>query len=138
MMTSLNLEQSLEISNLCHRIASLNSQICSISCINKNGRVIETKLCDDRIFTDLSPQELEMLYMQRKLQTSMNRELDEKFGTMNYIVSDRDSVLEFIFPFYDGIILVITRPEIIIQNFAKKTSKIITKFKFGEEVQTLR
>lgn len=79
-----------------------------------------------------------MLYMQRKLQTSMNKELDEKFGTMNYIVVERSSVLEFIFPFYDGIILVVTRSEITIQHFAKKISKIILKFEFGEEVKTLR
>ena len=78
MLSPLKLERSLEISTLCQKIISLHSQILCVSAVNKNGRIIDSKLRDDSSTTNLSGQELEMLYMQRTLQTSMNKEFDKR------------------------------------------------------------
>ena len=48
-----------------------------------------------------------MLFMQLTLQTSMNKEHDKKLGIQNYTIIDREYAFELIFPFYDGIMLVI-------------------------------
>ena len=76
--------------------------------------------------------------MQLTLQTSMNKEHDNKFGIINHTIIDRKYAFELIFPFYDGIILVITDSNVLIKNLAEKISKIIREFEFGSEVKALK
>ena len=122
---STNLEQSLEISNVCQDILSIHPKIHFSCYINRNGRIVESKLCDDRLITDLTNQELEMRYMQCKLQSSTNMEFESKIGHLDYTLVCRKSTLEFIFPFLDGIIFVIANKDIPIQSTSKKILELL-------------
>ena len=122
---STNLEQSLEISNVCQDILSIHPKIHFSCYINRNGRIVESKLCDDRLITDLTNQKLEMRYMQCKLQSSMNMEFESKIGHLDYTLVCRKSTLEFIFPFLDGIIFVIANKDIPIQSTSKKILELL-------------
>ena len=137
-MSPPNLERSLGISRLCQSLISLNSQIQFASVINKNGRMLDSKLRDESTITKLSSKEFEMLFMQLTLQTSMNKEQDNRLGIQNYTIIDREYAYELIFPFYDGITLVITDTNISINELAKKISKMVKEFEFGSEVKVLK
>lgn len=137
-MKTTSLEQSLGIANMCQDILSIDHRIHFSCCINRNGRIVESKLCDDGLITDLTSQELEMRYMQCKLQTSMNKEFEDKIGHLDYTLICRESTLEFIFPYYEGIILVIADKIIPIQSTGTKILELINVFRFGSEVSNLR
>ncbi len=79
-----------------------------------------------------------MLYTQCKLQSSMNMEFEDKLGYLSYTLICRESTLEFIFPFYDGIIFVSLDRDISIQNISKKISELILKFEFDSGAENLR
>lgn len=66
----------------------------------------------------------------------MNKEFEEKLGHLSYTLIRRESTLNFIFPFYDGIIFVIADKEIPIQDIEGKISELITRFDSG--MQKLR
>ena len=76
--------------------------------------------------------------MQLTLQTSMNKEQDNRLGIQNYTIIDREYAYELIFPFYDGITLVITDTNISINELARKISKMVKEFEFGSEVKVLK
>jgi len=137
-MKTTSLEQSLGISNMCQDILSIDNKIHFSCYINRNGRIVESKLCDDGLITDLTSHELEMRWMQCKLQSSMNMEFEEKVGHLEYTLVCRESTLEFIFPFYESVIFVITNKEIPIQSTGKKILELINIFRFGSEVNNLR
>ena len=132
-MAPLNLEQSLEISKLCQVIISLNPGIHVVSVVNKNGRILNIKLRNDSTTRNLTSQEIEMLCMQRVLQTSMNKELDAKLGALNYTISYRNFMLELIFPLLNGIIFVGADSEIYIQKLVKTISEAINDYKFNSD-----
>ena len=137
-MKTTSLEQSLGISKMCQDILSLDCKIHFSCYINRNGRIAGPKFCNDGLITDLTSQELEMRYMQCKLQSSMNKEFEEKIGHLDYTLICRKSSLEVIFPFYDGIFFIITDKRIEIQRVCKEIIEFINVFKFGSEVSNLR
>ena len=139
-MASLSLERSLNVAKVCNNIISFIPGIHFVSVINKNGRMIDTKLSDDSNTKNLTQQELEMLYIQRALQTCMNKELDEKWGSLYYTISGRDSMLEFIFPFNNEIIFIATNNDLSIQDTVRQISELFkelelkTKIEVGDEI----
>jgi len=128
----------LEISNLCQDILFVHPMTRCSSFINGNGRITESKFRDDRNITGLTRQELETLYMQCKLQSSMNKEFDEKLGHLSYTLIRRESTLNFLFPFFNGVIFVIMDNEISIQNIVNKISELIIKYEFDLEIEKLQ
>lgn len=105
-MLPLNLEQTLEISGLCKSILQIDKGVICVSVINKRGRIIESESRAEDLLRCLSKTEIEMLYMQRALQTSMIRELDRKHGGWNCTVTERDFVTEVILPLGEGLVFV--------------------------------
>ena len=134
LISSPSLERNLKISNLCQDILSIHPKTRCSSFINRNGRVVESKFRDDGNNTGLTCQELEMLYMQCKLQSSMNTEFNRKLGHLRYTLICRESALEFIFPFCDGVIFVSLDKDIPIQSVSKNISELMAKFESGSEV----
>ncbi|PIN97831.1 MAG: hypothetical protein COU45_00840, partial [Nitrosopumilus sp. CG10_big_fil_rev_8_21_14_0_10_33_7] len=65
------------------------------------------------------------------LQSSMNQEFEDKVGHLDYTLICRESIFEFIFPFYEGVIFVIVDKEIPIQSTSKKILQLMTVFGFG-------
>ena len=46
--------------------------------------------------------------MHQILQVSLGRDFDESYGPINYHLTERASIIILTFPFYDGVMLVIT------------------------------
>lgn len=124
MMGPLSFEQTKPFSKLCKDIISLDDRIALVSIINKNGRVIESECSTNKIIENLSHNELEMLFMQRTLQTSMIQDLDDKLGKFNIALIQRESFTEYVFSFYGGVILVILNSHAE-NNIVKQVSELL-------------
>ena len=135
-MASLSLERSLNVAKICNKIISFIPGIHFVSVINKNGRMIDTKLSDDSNTKNLTQQELEMLYIQRALQTCMNKEFDKKLGSLHYTISGRDSMLEFIFPFNNEIIFIATNNDLSIQDTVRQISELFKELELKTMIET--
>ncbi len=127
-MMSSNLERNLAISRLCKDILASNERIFFVSSLNKNGKAIEFQFRNDRIITKMTKQEIEMFYMQRTLQTSLSKEFDDLVGPLNFITLQRETLLELIFPYSEGIILAVCDLDVIPQYLAKKILFILRDF----------
>jgi len=55
----------------------------------------------------------------------MNGEFDCKLGSLNYTLICRESTLDFIFPFYDGVIFVSMDKDIPIHDMSDKILKLV-------------
>lgn len=127
-MLSFNLERNLALSRLCGDILTSNERIFFVSSLNRNGRVVEFKFRNDRLITKMSKSEAEMFFMQRTLQTSLCKEFDDLVGPLNYIAVNRETLLELIFPYAEGLILVICDLDVIPNYLAKKILFILRDF----------
>ena len=128
LLLSPNLKRSVEISNLCKKILSVEPGILQVSFINRNGRMIETTLNNSWESSRLTKQESEMLSMQCTLQLSMNKEFDEKLTRVRYTIIKRESTSDFIFPMFDGIIFVIIDNIVHIQAVDNRISDLISVY----------
>ncbi|MGD8707542.1 MAG: hypothetical protein PVI88_02530 [Nitrosopumilaceae archaeon] len=133
-MISSNLERSKSISILCDEILTSNDNIFFVASLNKNGKAIDYKLRNDRLITKMKRQETEMLFMQRSLQISLGMEFDDIMGPLNSILIQRETLLEFIFPYSEGTILVMSDLGVISSFLSKKISFILRNFNW--EIQT--
>ncbi len=131
-------ERSQDVSDFCQSVLSLDRDIVFAGAINKNGRVIESKLRDDGIIKKFNSKELEMLFMQCSLRESMIKDFDTKLGSSKYTLVERDSVSELVFPFHLGIILVLMSPHIYPRKLARKISKLVNEFDLWTEARKLR
>ena len=87
-----NVEQNLAISHLCEDILASNEHIFFVYSINKHGKAVESKSCNDRIFTKMSKQEVEMFCMQRTLQMSLSKEFDNLIEPLNFLTIQRQTL----------------------------------------------
>jgi len=55
----------------------------------------------------------------------MNGEFDGKLGSLSYTLICRESILDFIFPFYDGVIFVSMDKDIPIHDMSDKILKLV-------------
>jgi len=129
-MQTPNLERSLELTRLCQDILSSNDRIYFVTVINKNGRPTESKFRNERIITKFKSQEIEMLYMQRTLQSSLTKEFDDLLGPLDFITIQRETLLEFLFPLSNGIVLVMADLDVVSRYLAKTISFIIRDFEW--------
>jgi len=125
-----NLEQSKVISRLCEEIITSNECLFFVASLNKNGKAIESKLCNDRIIKKITRQETEMLFMQRSLQISLGMEFDDVIGSLNYIIIQRETLVEFVFPYSEGTILAMANLNAIPNFLAKKISFMLRDFEW--------
>lgn len=127
-MMSSNLERSKSISILCDEIITSNDNIFFVASLNKNGKAIDSKLRNDRLIKKMKRQEAEMLFMQRSLQISLGMEFDDLMGPLNSIIIQRETLLEFIFPYSEGTILMLSDQGVIPSFLSKKISFILRNF----------
>lgn len=74
--------------------------------INKNGRMMDFLSRKD---LDISNEKKEILFMQMALQSSMQREFDEEFGSVNFCVIQREKMKFICRPIdTDNMALVVT------------------------------
>ena len=69
-----------------------------------------------------------MFFMQRTLQTSLSTEFDDLIGPLNFITLQRETLLEFLFPYSQGIIFVLSDLDVVSRFLAKKISFILRDF----------
>jgi len=119
-MASSSLERSTSVSRLCKEILSSDEHIYFVTSLNKNGKAIEHHFRNDRIFTKMSAQETEMFFMQRTLQASLSMEFGDLLGPLDFITLQRTTLLEFIFPYSQGAILVLSDLDVVSRYLAKK------------------
>lgn len=105
MLGILSFEQIKIISGFCKSVIAQDEHVLFICAINKNGRIIDMEKRDDYILSALSKHESEIVFMQRILQVSMMRDLDEKLGKLNIAILERQYFTECLIPFYDGAVL---------------------------------
>jgi hypothetical protein len=106
MLGILSFEQIKTVSKFCKEILSQNKRAMFVCALNKNGRVIDMEKKDDSVLSTLSKHESEIVFMQRILQASMMKDLDEKLGKLRFATIEREYFTEYLFPFHDGAILV--------------------------------
>ena len=128
MIYTSNLEQSSELTRLCQDILAANDRIYFVSTINKNGKSTESQFRNDRIITNLTSNEIAMLYMQRTLQSSLTKEFDNVLGSLDFITIQRETLLEFIFPFSNGVVLVMADLDVVSRYLAKTILFLIRDF----------
>ena len=97
MTALLTLERSMQLDNLCELILESNERIHLVVVIDQKGRVIESKMRDDRVTKNLTDQKKEMLFMECALQLSMIRDFDDEFGKLQYTYSTREKISFFSF-----------------------------------------
>lgn len=127
-MISSNLERNQAILRLCQDVLASDERIFFVSSLNKNGKSTEFRFRNDRIITKMSKQEVAMFFMQRSLQTSLSKEFDDLIGPLNYICVQRETLLEFIFPYAEGQILVLCDLDVVPNYVAKKISFLLRDF----------
>ncbi len=105
MLGILSFEQIQIISGFCKNVIAQDEHVLFICAINKNGRIIDMEKRDDSVLSALSKHESEIIFMQRILQVSMIRDLDEKLGKLSIAILERQYFTECLIPFYDGAVL---------------------------------
>ena len=120
MMLTSDLQKSLAISHLCDEILASNDSIFSVSSVNKHGRVIECKFRNDGVIKKMTKHETEVFFMQKSLQVSMSMELDDSLSPLDFIIIRRQTLLEFIFPYSQGLLVVVSTLNIVLRYLAKK------------------
>lgn len=133
MVMSSNLERNLAISKLCKEILATNESVFFVSSLNKNGKVIESEFRNDRIITKMSKQETEMYFMQRTLQISLSKEFDDLIGPLDFIIMQRETLIEILFPYSEGILLVVCDLGVIPRFIGKKISFMLRDFEFTKK-----
>ena len=131
----MNNTQVTEFDELCNSILDINTNIQSVSVINKHGRAIERKTSDDAD-TQVTGQKIEMFFMQCVLTISMGKDFDEEFGEIGYVHIDRKNLSMFSFPVLDHIVLVTSKAAISPISLAKKISDAIKRFKNLQHADT--
>ena len=76
----------------------------------------------------MSKPEIEMFFMQRSLQTSLSKEFDDIVSPLNFITVHRETLIELIFPYSEGYILVECDLEVIPSYLAKKILFVLRDF----------
>jgi hypothetical protein len=104
-MLPLKFDDALRYSDFCCRLIEFNSNIVLAAIINKRGRILEIQR--KVAFSCLGDKELEMLFMQRTLQTTMIKESDDKLGTFAYTLTKREKFYEYTMQLDEGILLMI-------------------------------
>jgi hypothetical protein len=127
---ALSFEQSKLVSKFCKDVLLLDDQVVFVSVISRHGRQIDSVSRGNSSFNDLTKHELEQVYMQRMLQTQMIKDFDDKLSKISVAILERESCIEGIFPFYDGVLLVVFNSHPQILDSVKKTSKSINEFNF--------
>jgi hypothetical protein len=74
----------------------MNKDVNLVAIINKNGRIIDSEFNNSGNLNHISTQELEMITMQRSLQTAMIKEFDNKLSFFKNTITLRDSLVEFV------------------------------------------
>lgn len=121
----------VSLESLCDSVLRLNKSIQSVAILNNKGRVIEK--ISRPLFAKQFPDYFNELFcMGFALQVSMGRDFDEKYGPVNYHISERTNLSIITFPVDENIILItankITSPITLVRKIVDLTSEYRKRF----------
>ena len=115
-----------KLETMCQSILDIDKSIQSVAVINNKGKVEEKT--SRPTFSKQFPDYLNELFcMHQILQVSLGRDFDESYGPINYHLTERASITILTFPFYDGVMLVITDKDASTIMLTRKIASVIKR-----------
>jgi len=128
MKTDNEFKMFIKKSELCDAVCLMNKDVDLVVIINKNGRIVESRFGKDADLGYLSGNQLEMIAMQRSLQTAMIKEFDQNLGSFHQTITIRESHVEFICNMDKEILLVISNANVDVKQFSTSISSLVSTF----------
>ncbi len=128
MKTNNEFKMFIKKSELCNAVYLMNKDVDLVAIINKNGRIVDRKFGKDTELSCLSGSQLEMIAMQRSLQTNMMKEFDQNLSVFEQTVTMRKSHIEFVCNLDEGVLLIVTNINIDVGKFSANLSLLISTF----------
>ncbi len=128
MKTNNEFKMFIKKSELCNAVYMMNKDVDLVAIINKNGRIVDSKFGKDTNLNCLSDNQLEMIAMQRSLQTNMIKEFDRNLSSFHQTVTIRESHIEFICNLDEEVLLIISNANTDIQKFSSNISSLISTY----------
>lgn len=115
------LDQNQQKNNVFAKIRSLlENKLQHLSLINNQGKI--EIIFGNEVVSD--PQRKEMLGMSIKLQNSLQKDFDNEFGLIDYIIIEREHLRFFLFPYSAYVILAVTNKHVKSMTVINKIKKI--------------
>ena len=115
------LEQNQQKNDVFAKIRSfLENKIQYLSLINNQGKI--EIIFGNEIVSD--PQRKEMLGMSIRLQNSLQKDFDNEFGLIDYIIIERENLRFFLLPYSAYVILAVTGKHVKSMHVINKIKKI--------------
>ncbi len=105
-MLPLKFNDTIKFTNFCAEILESDKNIMLVAIINERGRILDLKTRNGPA-QFLDEKDLEMLFMQRTLQTRMIKESDDKLGIFNFTLTKREKFYEYTTQFGEMMMLAI-------------------------------
>jgi hypothetical protein len=128
MKTNYEYKMFIKNSELCNAVFLMNKDVDLVAIINKNGRVVESKFAKDTDLSRLSDSQLEMIAMQRSLQTTMMKEFDQNLSPFHQTITMRESHVEFVCNLDEEVLLVISNVNVDVKQFSTNVSSLVSGF----------
>ena len=113
---------------LCNAVYLMNKDIDLVAIINKNGRIVDSKFGKDTDLNCLSDNQLEMIAMQRSLQTNMIKGFDQNLSSFHQTITIRESHIEFICNLDEEFLLVISNANTDVKKFSSNIFSLISAY----------
>lgn len=115
------LGQNQQKNNVFAKIRSLlENKIQCLSLINSQGNI--ENIFGNEIISN--PQRKEMLGMSIRLQNSLQKDFDDEFGLIDYIIIERENLRFFLLPYSSYVIFAITSKHVKPVRIINKIKKI--------------
>ena len=128
MKTNNELKMFIKKSELCNAVCLMSKDIDLVAIINKNGRIVESKFGKDTDLSCISDSQLEMIAMQRSLQTTMTKEFDQNLSSFHQTIIMRESHVEFVCNLDEEVLLIISNVNVDVRQFSTNISSLVSGF----------
>ena len=128
MKTNNEYKMFIKKSELCNAVFLMNKDVDLVAIINKNGSIVESKFGKDTDLRCLSGSQLEMIAMQRSLQTRMIKEFDQNLSSFDQTITIRKNHVEFVCSLDEEVLFIISNANVDVRQFSTNISSLISAF----------
>ena len=128
MKTNNELKMFIKKSELCNAVCLMSKDVDLVAIINKNGRVVESKFGKDTNLSCISDSQLEMIAMQRSLQTTMIKEFDQNLSSFHQTITMREFHVEFVCNLDEEVLLIVSNVNVDVRQFSTSISSLVSGF----------
>jgi len=115
---------NVDIANQCNFILHLEKHVYFVGIINNYGRLTGFAQKPNKTMENLKKSDLEMLFIQTRLHTSMLDDHDKNFGRFGYCIVERERTTLLTIPAQYGTLLVIASNKTDSKKLAKQISQV--------------